>query len=177
MTQDVTEEQIRGVYRDTIDALYARVARRCAGDRELTEDVVQETWMRAVHDWRIHGLPTIPLAWLTTVSRNLLLNEFRRRRPVPLDDVSTAELTTAATRNPDNAVEAASDTLANALERLPNAQSRLLRAFHLDGQKVSRIARAMGISERAVEGRLRRARRNLRKEIDFELPPCSTEET
>ncbi len=38
------------------------------------------------------------------------------------------------------------------------AQTKFLEAFHFEGLKVSEIATAFGISERAVEGRLRRSR-------------------
>lgn len=38
------------MYRQTIRPLYAYVSRRCGGDRALAEDVVQETWLRAVDE-------------------------------------------------------------------------------------------------------------------------------
>jgi len=53
-----------------------------------------------------------------------------------------------------------------ALARLPERQSRLLEAFHFDRCRVAQIAETMGLSERAVEGRLRRARESLRREIE-----------
>jgi len=56
----VTEDLIRRVYRETIDPLYAYVSRRCGGNRDLAEDVTQETWLRAVRDWRAKGLPSSP---------------------------------------------------------------------------------------------------------------------
>src|SRR5689334_19681415 len=90
------EDQIRAIYRDTIDALYGYVSRRCGGDRPLAEDVTQEAWLRAVREWSRRGLPKQPIAWLTTVARNLLLNEFRRRQPVPLDDMTADEILKAA---------------------------------------------------------------------------------
>lgn len=45
------------------------------------------------------------------------------------------------------------------------AQARIIEAFHLDGLKVREIALEMGLSERAVEGRLKRAREKLRKKL------------
>jgi RNA polymerase sigma-70 factor (ECF subfamily) len=92
MPQPTTEEQIRGIYDETIDQLYGYVSRRCGGDRALAEDVTQETWLRAVREWRAKGTPALPIAWLTAVARNLLLNELRKRQPLPLEDVSPAEL-------------------------------------------------------------------------------------
>jgi RNA polymerase sigma factor (sigma-70 family) len=52
------------------------------------------------------------------------------------------------------------------MARLPALQTQLLRAFHFERRSVAEIATGMGISERGVEGRLRRAREKLRREIE-----------
>src|SRR5215212_6643352 len=77
MPKRVTEDEVRRIYRDTLDDFYGVVSRRCDGDRDLAEDVVQETWLRAVRAWRADGVPERPLAWLTTVAARLLSNHFR----------------------------------------------------------------------------------------------------
>ena len=48
MRRPITEDDIRRIYRETIDDLYGLVLRRCEGDRDLAEDITQETWLRAV---------------------------------------------------------------------------------------------------------------------------------
>ena len=70
MTLPATEDEIRRLYQETIDELYAFVASRCRGDRDLAEDVTQEAWLRAVRAWHAKGIPDRPAAWLTTVARN-----------------------------------------------------------------------------------------------------------
>lgn len=166
MRQGVTEEQIRGIYRDTIDPLYGYVSRRCGGSRARAEDITQDTWLRAVRAWREQGVPDRPLAWLTTVARNLLFNEFRRLEPLPLEAVTSSDVLAAA----DNGLASESAEIAvvvnHALARLPSRQRRLLEAFHYERCSVAQIAGLFAISERAVEGRLRRARLNLRKELE-----------
>jgi RNA polymerase sigma-70 factor (ECF subfamily) len=163
MAQAATEDSIRRIYRMTLDDLYGVVSRRCGGDRDLTEDVVQETWLRAVRAWQVNGIPEKPMAWLTTVASRIVANHFRRRAPEPFDealhDVGSAD---AAERGEKRSL------IERALARLPALQARLLEAFHLDDRAVSEIAREHGFTERAVEGRLRRARQNLRREIDKE---------
>jgi RNA polymerase sigma factor (sigma-70 family) len=57
-----------------------------------------------------------------------------------------------------------------ALARLPSDESQLLEAFHFERQRVKALAERMGITERAVEGRLRRARERLRGELLDILP-------
>lgn len=159
MTLPATEDEIRRLYQDTIDELYAFVASRCRGDRDLAEDVTQEAWLRAVRAWHAKGIPDRPAAWLTTVARNLLSNHFRRR---PFESLDGHD---AATTNDRRGEERAS-LVSRALTRLPVARHRLLAAFHLDQHSVAEIAAAQGLSERAVEGRLRRAREELRHQIE-----------
>jgi RNA polymerase sigma-70 factor (ECF subfamily) len=57
----------------------------------------------------------------------------------------------------------------HALARLPADQAELIEAFHFDDRHVAQIAQARGLSERAVEGRLRRARQRLRRELESVL--------
>jgi DNA-directed RNA polymerase specialized sigma24 family protein len=52
------------------------------------------------------------------------------------------------------------------MSRLPDAEARLLEAFHFENRRVAQIAEGAGISERAVEGRLRRARERLKRELE-----------
>lgn len=169
MPELVTEAQLRQIYGDTIDALYGYVSRRCAGNRELTEDVTQEAWLRAVRDWRKNGVPRTPLAWLTAVARNLMLNHLRRADDVPLDSVTRADVLAAVDQNAVNESAEIASVVSHALLRLPEAEARLLESFHYDRFKMSQLAEAYGISERAVEGRLRRALERLRRELEITL--------
>lgn len=164
MARRPTEDDIRRVYRDTVDDLYAFVSRRCDGDRDLAEDVTQETWLRAVRAWRTDGVPERPLAWLCTVAGRLLSNHFRRRAAVWLDGADE----TIAAPDADATREAGErrSLVERAMARLPALQVRLLEAFHYERRSVGQIAAAFGMSGRGVEGRLRRARRKLRQEIE-----------
>lgn len=167
MARSPSEDDIRCIYRETIDALYAFVSRRCAGDRALAEDVAQEAWLRAIPAWRRDGLPDRPLAWLTTVAARLLSNHFRRAAMRPFDEQTDS----ATAADHERAAEHTErrGLVERALARLPIAQSRLIEAFHFDRHAIADIASSSGMSERAVEGRLRRARQHLRHEIEQEL--------
>ncbi|MGH7583253.1 MAG: RNA polymerase sigma factor, partial [Gemmatimonadales bacterium] len=86
MTHVPGEDEIKAIYQATIDGLYRFVIGRCDGDRDLAEDVTQETWLRAVRAWHASGVPREPVAWLTTVARNIIANHFRRGARQPLDE-------------------------------------------------------------------------------------------
>ena len=164
MTRD--EEQILETYRATIEQLYRYVSRNCGGDRTLAEDVTQETWLRAVREWRKKGPPDQPIAWLTTVARNLLVSYYRRKRPAPLDSVSPGEVLAALDNGRAADSSEISAVVCHALARIPAAEAQILEAFHFDDRRMSQIAATLGLSERAVEGRLRRARQRLRRELE-----------
>ena len=74
----LNEAEIVETYRLTIQPLYRYVSRRVGGDTALAEDLVQETWMRALDTWPSRGMPDEPLAWLTRVAHNTLVSHFRR---------------------------------------------------------------------------------------------------
>jgi RNA polymerase sigma factor (sigma-70 family) len=163
MTRGMDETDIRAIYVATIDGLYRFVASHCDGDRELAEDVTQETWLRAIRAWHRGGIPDRPAAYLTTIARNILSNHYRRRRHRPPHQA--LDETVLATPDRTDAEERHS-LVRGALSRLPSATSRLLEAFHFRRQSVAAIAAEYGLSERAVEGRLRRARQKLREQIE-----------
>jgi len=169
MSDRITEEQLGRIYDETISALYRYASHRCGGQRELAEDVTQEVWLRAVKDWRARGAPENPLGWLTTVARNLILNHLRQREGVSIDAVSPAEVLAAFENNTVTDSEEIASVVNEALTRIPKAEARLLERFHYERSKVSQIAAADGISERAVEGRLRRAREKLRHQLRITL--------
>jgi RNA polymerase sigma-70 factor (ECF subfamily) len=166
MTTPVPEERILEVYRETIVALYRYVSRNCNGDRTLAEDVTQETWLRAVREWRRKGVPDQPIAWLTTVARNLLASYYRSKRPRRLESASADGVISAVDDRRTAKSSEVAAVVCRALARLPEDQAQLLEAFHLEDRPMSQIAESMGVSERAVEGRLRRARQRLRRELE-----------
>ena len=161
------ESTLIRTYRECVNPLYEYVSRRCGADRALAEDVTQEVWLRAVRAWEKDGLPEKPMAWLLTVARNLVINHFRRIRPISLESLPSGwEPGPPGEGLGMDGPETAA--LVNwGLSRIRPAQARLLEAFHLEGRTTAAIAADFGLSERAVEGRLRRARAKLRKQLEF----------
>jgi RNA polymerase sigma-70 factor (ECF subfamily) len=160
------EQTLIATYHEHVAPLYRYVSTRCGGDRALAEDVTQEVWLRAVGAWKRDGLPDHPLAWLKTVARNLIANHYRKVSPASLESLPRDLEPKAGDDgipwdSPDHAA-----LVSWGLARLKPDQARMIEAFHLEGQSVAEIASEMGLSERAVEGRLRRARVKLRKKIE-----------
>ncbi len=49
-------------------------------DLELAEDIVSDTFLRAMKTWSYKGIPEYPKAWLRKVAQNLMLEHFRRKK-------------------------------------------------------------------------------------------------
>ena len=150
-------------YDQTYDDLYSYVHWRCAGMKDQTEDVVQETWLTAVRRVRTFDPRQGSfLAWLRGISANVLRNHFRRQRPArrlqPLDEEPTATDSTKTEHIRRERARAVAVTLA----ALPEHHEAVLRAKYLDGATVAEIARSSGQTQKAVESLLTRARQGFR---------------
>ena len=60
------------------------------------------------------------------------------------------------------------------LAQLRRGHADVLEAFYFDGKSVREIAGERQTSERAIEGRLRRAREKLKKNLEKVLKPAAT---
>ena len=148
------EAEFLRLYQETVRPLYAFVARRACGDRELAEDVTQESWLRAVTTWTEEGLPREPLAWLKTAAQRLVADHYRnasRRRLARAELELDAEAVAPATLSAATLVQ-------QGLAQLRRPDAELIAEFHIDGASVRDLAQARACSEKAIEGRLRRAR-------------------
>ena len=167
--QVIPEDEVDLMYRETIRPLYTYVSRRVGGDRSLAEDLVQEAWMRALDDWSAKGVPNEPLAWLIRVSRNILVSHFRRIRPQQLEP-EVIDLSVEDPRLAPSTPETAA-LIGWGMAQLRRTHSDILEAFYFDEKSVREIAGERSISERAVEGRLHRAREKLKRKLKKRLSP------
>lgn len=156
------EDELILLYRKSVRPLYAFVSKRAGGDRALAEDTVQDTWMRALDAWQRRGVPDEPLAWLQHVARNVLASYYRRARPQLVDPAALdLDDDRFSPETPDSVA-----LVSWGLARLRRSQAELLEAFYFDGCSTAEIAATRGLSTRAVEGRLRRARNKLRRKLN-----------
>jgi len=150
---------------------------------ELAEDIVQETLLKAMHEWPYHGVPDVPAAWLHRVARNLAIDRLRREsRGLELLKENAAllrsEWTLSSTVNEMlNAPSIADDQLrmmfACCHPSLPREQQVALALKTLCGFGVPEIARAFVVSEETINKRLYRAREAFRALGSIEFPPPS----
>jgi len=154
----VTEQQWLKIYRETVHPLYGYMAKRTGGIQELIEDIVQESYLRALENWRHKTLPDSPVAWLKRVARNILIDYLRQKRWDNKEDFK--RLPSSGNQTSENQIKSLEIFLA--ISSLGRKKAKILEAFYYDGKSVKEIANSMSISERAVEGQLRRARQSLK---------------
>ncbi len=153
--------------------LYRFVVVRTGGDAQLADDVMQQVWVAALRTGRSVPADEIEF-WLRGVARNILAAHRRRlaNRPkqLPLADRAHAsELAKALESSPlpPELVDQkeTKDQLLLALTQLPSDAQELIAGRYFRGWTVERLADTLGLSLRAAEGRLYRARQALKQAL------------
>jgi RNA polymerase sigma factor (sigma-70 family) len=141
-------------YQDVVCA----VSYSSTGDRALSEDVAQETFVAA---WRQidRARPATLRQWLCGIARNLGRKARRKtRRETPLED----EMHAAATTPFDDLARAdAERVVREALARVPENYREVLVLYYRENQSIRDVATTLGLGEDAVTQRLSRGRRYL----------------
>lgn len=144
---------------------------RTADDEHTVDDLMQQLWLQARRKAYSVRQPNGE-AWLWRVAQNLLRAHWRSRarrpRQVPLAD---PQLAAELARRFDTeelpaevlARKEVRDQLLLALTALPSAEQELLLGHYFLGLSHDALSKEHGISARAVEGRLYRARQLLRE--------------
>jgi RNA polymerase sigma-70 factor, ECF subfamily len=148
-------------YEANYAALYRYVRWRCAGLRDWTEEVVQETWLVAVRRVRQFDPQQGPFsAWLRGIAANVLRNRLRRRKADAARVAALpAEPATGQDRVPeDSDRRERAQRVIEVLSSLPEHYEAVLRAKYLDGASVAQIAAQRSETPKAVESLLTRAR-------------------
>jgi len=157
---------------ETLVRKYARLVYAQAfmilSDRETSEDVVQETFVKA-YTFRVRLRdPEKFKAWVLSIARNLARDVIRRRREAaPLHDAPEEDLADARARRPGWRLEATerSHQLETALAGLPEHYRTALTLRYIEGLDYRSIERNMGISNGALRGILGRALAGLRETL------------
>jgi RNA polymerase sigma-70 factor (ECF subfamily) len=150
---------------DTFRAFYERTARgvwgylvRVTGDRELADDLLQESYYRFLRAKGTHDTEDHRRNSLYSIATNLA-RDARRKALVRLPVMSDADVERVASGNPQT-TEGNVD-LGRAMDRLrPNERAMLWLAY-AEGASHREIAAALGLSPSSLKPLLFRARRRL----------------
>lgn len=165
MTSGNQAELMRGLHDEHAAALWGYCVRLTHGDRPRAQDVVQETLLRA---WRhpqiLDQSQGSARAWLFTVARNLVIDEWRTHRAHL--EVSTAEPPERAPAGDETDQLLQSWVVADALSRLSDDHRLVLLACYYRGCSVAEAATVLDIPQGTVKSRTHYALRGLRLALE-----------
>jgi RNA polymerase sigma-70 factor (ECF subfamily) len=146
-------------------ALWSYCVRLTGHDRARAEDVVQETMLRAWRHFTVLDESRGSVrAWLFTVARNIVIDDWRSRRV-------RGETTLSSLPEVADPVDRTDELLlswmvAEALTKLSPDHRAVLQECYYRGAPVSEAARRLGVPEGTVKSRTHYALRALRLELE-----------
>lgn len=164
------DRQLNDLIEKHADAVF-RLVFGILRDRQLTEDVVQETMLRT---WSALGRfrgEASERTWVLRIAHNTAIDALRRRRDLATDPTELPEGTDE--RDPADAATGL-DTLAavgRALDALDGVSRSIVVLREVEGLSYQEIADALDVPVSTVKTRLLRARRTLQSAARNEEEP------
>ena len=151
------DDAFRALYRAHTPALYALALRLAAGDQGEAEDLVQESWVRAVRALPSFGARSALRSWLC----GLLVNVRRERMRAEWRIVDAPDIEPAVDADDlDNALD-----LERAIAALPEGARDVFVLHDVYGYTHREIADMLGVVEGTSKSQLTRARTLLRSSL------------
>lgn len=167
------ERAFRALYRRHTPSLYAMAVRLTGGHEPDAEDIVQDTWIRAVDALDRFGWRSSLRTWLIGIAVNCHRERCRRDAGlVPFDARDVPD------RRSDSPARAGTRIdLERAIAALADGYREVLVLFDIEGYTHREIATLLRIQEGTCKSQLSRARRALRQALaDSALPEPRPEE-
>ncbi len=166
-------DRLESVFDRCAGSLYRYVLVRVGGDAHLADDILQQLWCQAcAHGGRV---PIDELEyWMRAVAKNLVRTHWRRvgRRPAHCsfdsggaDGDFSRRLVEQEMPLEQLAGTEARELLLRAITTLSVDDQELVVEHYFNDCSHSELAGRLGLTERAVEGRLYRARQSLRRKL------------
>lgn len=130
------------------------IAHSILGDSHLAEDAAQQSFAKAVR-----RLPQLKnkdkfVGWLAAICRNAAIDLARQQKQLRYAEDKPI---TAKDSQQDGTIEA----VKKAISRLSRAHRELIFLRYYEGMTYERMSAVLGISEQAINGRLRRAKKKI----------------
>ena len=134
-------------------------------DRETAQDLYQETLYKAFVNRDKYNPGTNIKAWLSTIMRNIFINDYRRndRKRIVMDSVGYAEKNNTSSFLSDRHIRL--KEINNALYNLPQIFKNAC-LLYLQGYKYNEIALALDEPLGTIKSRIHFARKMLQKQLD-----------
>ena len=149
------EDAFRGFYDRTARGLWAYLA-RITGDRQLADDLLQETFYRFLRAAAVHENEAHRRNSLYRIATNLSRDAHRRSTPAAAGD----EIETVASGEASESPERMAD-FSRALSSLKPREREMLWLAYAEGATHQEIAETLGLRQSSLKPLLFRARRKM----------------
>jgi RNA polymerase sigma-70 factor (ECF subfamily) len=169
-----SESAFRDLYAAHTPRLYLSLLRLAGGRESEAQDLLQETWIRAVKGLAAFRWESAVSTWLFGIGLNAWREAARERRreAVPLET-----LPEGVAASPEAGAEAGGLDLELAVRRLPDGYREVLVLHDIEGYTHEEIANLLGIAPGTSKSQLSRARENVRRRLDTTGSGAGREET
>jgi len=161
------------VYKLTRDSVY-RFCRRLCNSREDAEDLVQETYVKALGALDRYQANRPVENWLLRIAQNAYLDSRRKalRRPKTISGSALNEGMESKTLvdpapGPDSIVQdlMVNERILNAIQHLDKGTREIIREVHIEHRPYASIAKERKLKLTTLRSRLFRARRSIQRQI------------
>ncbi|NUT93121.1 MAG: sigma-70 family RNA polymerase sigma factor [Saccharothrix sp.] len=162
--QQPSEELVTQLYGQFKGALFAHVLGLTNHDRQWTEDVVQETLIRAWQNAEtLVRDPRMLRGWLLTVARRIVIDGWRTRQARPRE----VELTSTDTVPAEDETEQRLSimVITDVIGRLGEEHRAAIYETYVRGRTIREAAHVLGIPEGTVKSRVYNAMKILRRAL------------
>jgi len=130
-------------------------------DRHCAEDAAQQALAKAYFNLSKLKKANQFSKWLMAICRNEAKDMAKKRSKQELKSIDDIGLMSKSRRNSDRYVE----IVQNVIETLPHKSRELIYLRYYDQLSYQKISRILGISQQAVNGRLRRIKKVIAKKL------------
>ncbi len=171
VSMKTSRQQFEQLALEQLDTLY-RVARRLTRNATKAEDLVQETYLRAIRAADGFNLEEFGIRpWLLRIMHNLHISraEREKRQPIAVDDqqlISVGEEQTPTFSNDRSTIfDSMDEKLAEALNDLPDEYQEVMLLWGVEELSYKEIATVLDVPIGTVMSRLHRARQRLSDQL------------
>lgn len=164
------------LYRETYKSKYY-LALKYMRNEEAAKDVVQDAYIRAFEKLDTLEEPEKFAAWLGMIVANTAKNALQKKNPVLFTDAASESAEEAfeyqiedeRTENQPEIAYSQKETqelVHQLIDSLSEEQRMCILMFHIEGQSIRDIAKALGCSENTVKSRLNYGRKNIKAQAE-----------
>ncbi len=166
-------EAFEEFFESTFDSIFRFALTRLGNDEALAGEIAQATVCKAIEKIETYRAQAALFTWMCTICRWEISAHFRRLKRSPeeiqlaeesLDAVAVVAAMDAGPPTPEQDMQrrGISHRVHSTLDQLPTRYGRALEWKYLDGLSVKEIAERLGLSAKATESVLTRARQAFR---------------